>query len=188
MELRQQAAAAQREFDDRVRADDADGALRHSEAEERVIRQLIELEPQDRTHDFMLGRVHYNRAHVLDSIGERSRALREASAAVSCYASIDGSQGRPEEVRSLLKACARADRAAAETLIGSTADARMRRALILARYRGRADAEAAICDAGDALAVYEKLVRHGRHTPRSELRRVRRQYDLVLVRMLDRDA
>jgi hypothetical protein len=176
IELRQRAAAEQRKFDECVRVNDVDGALRHSAAEAKLIEQLIKLEPKDNTHYSMLGRVYYNRAHIHDSIGDGLPAWLDAGLAVTYYAWSDPVVGNAGLVRPRLKTLDPDRGAEAEAHIARAADARMRTAWMLAKYRGRSEASGALAEADRALDVYKMLVRHGHNTPRAELRRVRAQY------------
>ncbi|WP_434449988.1 hypothetical protein [Lentzea sp. E54] len=174
--LRERASSKQRLFEACIRSGDAAGALRHSQQQENAITELTAREPHEKFHLFLLAGVFYNRATVLDAIGRGSDAVAAARSAVRTYTNFDPAAGSPGAVERQLREM-RSDAVAAETLIAHTADARARLARLLAKYEGRAQAEAVHRHGKAAIETYEALLRYGDETTWADVDRVVAQYE-----------
>lgn len=174
--LRRRASAERRGFEASVRANDVTGALRHSEREEQAISQLVTREPGEPFHKFVLAGVFYNRATVLDAIGQGAEAVAAARKAVDHYEAYDPALGAPDAVERQLRTM-RGQSDSVETLIAHAADARARLARLLAKYEGRSRADAVHHHGKAAIETYEALLRFGNETTRSDVDRIRVQYD-----------
>lgn len=151
-------------------------ALIHSRRAEDIIQRLIQREPDEQFHRFVLAGLLYNRATVQDALGEGADALASASRSHELYGSLDPSGGDPSAVAPLLRDFRSASHEI-ELLIAQAADARARFARILAKYGDRSEANMVHRHGSAAIQTYQALVRTGHHFGKQDVTRVRTQYE-----------
>ncbi|MFI7680942.1 hypothetical protein [Actinophytocola sp. NPDC049390] len=162
-------------------------AMIHSRRAEDCIDRLMRHEPDGLYHRLVLAGLLYNRATILDGLGEGDDSLAAARTANELYEDFDPSHGDPSAVAPLLREF-RSDSQEVETLMAQAADARARFARLLAKYDGRSAVEAVHRHGSAAVQTYQALVRAGHHFGQSDVARVTDQYDAAKnhLRELDR--
>lgn len=137
----------------------------------------------------MRAAILYNRATILNQMGEGAGAVNAGRQAVAAYEPLDVSHGHPSSVEMMLET-ARGPHVVTdiyglgaavtlesrfEAIIGQTADAKARLARLLAEHEGTA-AESEVRRLGsEAIATYEELLRVGHRYGPADLDRVRGQ-------------
>ena len=118
----------------------------------------------------------YNRATMLDAIGQGERAIAAARRSFELYSSLDPTGGNPAEVEDQLRAGG-PTRPALELRIAAPADVRARVARLLATSAGAESADVVHRHGKSAIKTYEALLRAGGTYGRADLDRIREQYE-----------
>jgi hypothetical protein len=180
--LKRRVASEQRKFDAKALARDLVGALRHNDRQERLIVTLLEHDPAELSHRFMLARVLCDRSVVMDRLGLGVAAVESARHSLAIYASVEPGRCAAAGVGEQLRVM-RTDAKEVSLLIAHAAGVRAHLAKLLAKYEGPAQAAAVYQYGREAAVTYEALLRFGAPTDQVDATRIRAQYEAAMQRL-----